>query len=273
MVKNFSHISNVAWLTILDGLRRHALVGLIVLALACQVGGLLFFTFIPRDVGRAANDFVFSVGWLAGLLFIFFHAVNVSAWGEDRRVIHAILARPISRSEYVLGLFSGLAGLLFFLDLILSFLGWLVLHFINSKVDVYYFEFFSNNYYVLSWFSVFLVQLVLLAIVVLISALVRGSFTVLLLSLSYYFICNGLPVVRGSLLGPDAAFTNGYYTLLKWMAAIFPDFERLNYKIFVVTNSPLPPVGELLLNLGLMLLYVGLALAGACAAYSRRDLK
>ncbi len=159
MSKSFQHISSYARLVILDGLRRHALLGLVLLALACQVGGLIFFSFIPRDIGRAANDFVFSVGWLTGLLFLFFHAVNASAWGEDRRVIHAVLARPISRSEYVLGLFSGLASLLFLLNLVLGFLGYGVLVLIHGNIDPYYFEYLSSSYYLLSWFGLYLLQL------------------------------------------------------------------------------------------------------------------
>ena len=273
MTKSLQHISSYAHLVILDGLRRHALLGLVLLALACQVGGLLFFSFIPRDIGRAANDFVFSVGWLTGLLFLFFHAVNASAWGEDRRVIHAILARPISRAEYVLGLFVGLAGLLFLLNCILGLLGYGVLVLIQSNIDSYYFEHLSNGYYLLSWFGLYLLQLVLLSAILLFSGLVRGSFTVLLLSISYYFICNGLPVVRDSLLQQSTGGATGYTTLLKWMTAIFPDFGRFNYKIYVVTEQVFPATGSLFVNFGLMFVYLCLVLWAACIVYGKRDLK
>lgn len=273
MSKSFQHVSSYARLVILDGLRRHALLGLILLALAFQVGGLVFFSFIPRDIGRAANDFVFSIGWLTGLLFLFFHAVNASAWGEDRRVIHAILARPISRAEYVLGLFGGLAALLFILNLILAILGRCILFIIQNNVDRSYFGYLSNSYYTLSWVGLFLLQLAILSVILLFSGLVRGSFTVLLLSISYYFICNGLPVVRDSLLPQGATVGNGYKTLLKWLTAIFPDFDRFNYKIYVVSEQIIPALGELFVNFGLLSAYICLALWAACAVYSMRDLK
>lgn len=273
MSKSFQHISSYARLVILDGLRRHALLGLVLLALACQVGGLLYFSFIPRDVGRAANDFVFSIGWLTGLLFLFFHAVNASAWGEDRRVIHAILARPISRAEYVLGLFFGLAGLMLLLNLILGLLGYCVLIFIQNNVDPYYFEHLSRGYYLLSWFGLSLLQLAVLSVILLFSGLVRGSFTVLLLSISYYFICNGLPVVRDSLLQQSNSGASDYVALLKWMTAVFPDFGRFNYKIYVVTEQILPAARDLIVNFGLMSVYVCLVLWAACAVYNKRDLK
>ena len=273
MFKSFQHISSYARLVILDGLRRHALLGLVLLALACQASGLVYFSFIPRDVGRAVNDFVFSIGWLTGLLFLFFHAVNASAWGEDRRVIHAILARPISRAEYVLGLFCGLAGLLFLLNLVLGVLGYFVLVLIHSNIDSYYFEYLSSSYYLLSWFGLYFLQLVILSVVLLFSGLVRGSFTVLLLSISFYFICNGLPVVRDSLLQQSTGDATGYATLLKWMTAVFPDFGRFNYKIYVVTEQVFPAIGSLFVNFGLMFVYLYLVLWAACAVYGRRDLK
>ena len=273
MSKSFQHISSYARLVMLDGLRRHALLGLVLLALACQVGGLLFFSFIPRDVGRAANDFVFSIGWLTGILFLFFHAVNASAWGEDRRVIHAILARPISRAEYLLGLFGGLAGLLFLLDFILAVLGRCVLALIRNGIDLHYFKYLSDSYFLLSWICLFFLQLMLLAIILLFSGLVRGSFTVLLLSVSYYFICNGLPVVRDSLVQQGVSEGTGFALVLKWMTAVFPDFDRFNYKIYVVSGHIFPAVAELTVNFGLMFVYVCLVLWMACAVYSKRDLK
>ena len=59
MFNRVRRISALTRLIILDGLRRHALIGLILFALAGTTSGLFFFDFIPRDIGRAANDFLF----------------------------------------------------------------------------------------------------------------------------------------------------------------------------------------------------------------------
>ena len=72
MHKKFLRIGSLAWLIILDGMRRHALLGLFLFALTCETGGMFFFDFIPRDIGRASNDFLFSISWLAGILFVLF---------------------------------------------------------------------------------------------------------------------------------------------------------------------------------------------------------
>ena len=84
MLDSIKRISALARLIILDGLRRHALIGLILFALAAITGGLLFFDFIPRDIGRATNDFLFAIIWLTGFIFLLFHCVQVMAWDNER---------------------------------------------------------------------------------------------------------------------------------------------------------------------------------------------
>ena len=116
-------VSALARLIILDGLLRHALIGLVLFALAGTTGGLLLFDFIPRDIGRASNDFLFSITWLTGFIFLLFHGVQVMAWDSERGALHTFLARPISRTEYALAPWTGAA--LLALNVILGgWVGW-----------------------------------------------------------------------------------------------------------------------------------------------------
>ncbi|WP_305047146.1 hypothetical protein [Geoalkalibacter sp.] len=264
-------ISSLARIVVLDGLRRHALIGLVLLALACETGGLFFFGFIPRDIGRASSDFILTIGWLAGFIFLFFHAVHVTAWDEEKRVLHTLLARPLSRAEYVLGTFSGLGILLFLLNMLLGGIGWLILHFIQRMVGPNFFAYFSHGYYVLSLVGILAIQFMILAVIILFSGLVRGSFTVLLLALSFYFISSGLPVVRESLATQGAA--NFLPHLLQGLSAVFPNFGRLDFKPWVVQVASTPEWFHVALNFLFSVLYCGIILGLACAVYHRRDLK
>lgn len=272
MLASLQRIHAVARLILVDGLRRHALIGLVVLALALQCGGLLFFGFIPREIGRASSDFIFSVSWLSGMIFLFFHAVQAMAWGEERRVIHTLLARPIARAEYVLGVYAGLAVLLLLLNLLLGGIGWVVLEVIQKLVSAVFFQDFSLGYFLLTWAGIYLVELTVLAVIMLFSGMVRGSFTVLLMTISYYFICNGLPVVRQT-LAQSPGETESMALLLKWMTGLFPDFSRVDYKLYVLSGKTLPDFSLLLGQYGVLALYSALALWVACAIYRRRDLK
>ncbi len=267
-------ITALARLVILDGLRRHALIGLILFALAGVTGGLLFFDFIPRDIGRASNDFLFSIIWLTGLVFLLFHAVQIMAWDNERGVLHAYLARPISRTEYSLGVFAGLAVLLLLLNSILGAMGWLLLNFIKGSVAEVYFQNLSLAFYLLALVGLYWLQLMVLAVILLISSVVRGSFPVLLLSLCYYFICSGLPVVRESVKQKNTADTSlSLDALLKWLTALFPDFSWLDFKTLVASSDTVPALFQLVIPFTLSTVYMIIVLWLACLIYKRRDLQ
>lgn len=274
MVDHCRRIAALARLIILDGLRRHALIGLVLFALAGTIGGLLFFDFIPRDIARASNDFLFSITWLTGFIYLLFHGVQVMAWDTERGALHTFLARPVSRTEYALGLYSGLAVLLVALNVILGALGWGVLNIIKGSVGIAYFENLSLYFFLLAVAGLFWIQMMILAVILLFSSAVRGSFPVLLLTLCYYFICTGLPVVRESFrqkISADSTQVLGY--LLKWLSAIFPDFSWLDFKTLVASSETIPLPAQLVLPFFQATLYIAIALWLACSIYKRRDLQ
>lgn len=273
MFNRIHRINALARLIILDGLRRHALIGLILFALAGTTGGLIFFDFIPRDIGRATNDFLFSITWLTGFIFLLFHGVQVMAWDNERGALHTFLARPLSRTEYALALYSGLAILLLALNMILGGLGWGVLTFIKSSVAETYFEHLSFPFFLLAGTGLYWIQLMILAIILLLSSAVRGSFPVLLLTLCYYFICSGLPVVRESIKQKPGAASQFLDTLLKWLTALFPDFSWLDFKTLAASSDLAPAASQLTLSFALSTLYIVIVLWLACIIYERRDLQ
>lgn len=266
-------IWSLAQLVIIDGLRRHALMGLILLAFGLEAGGLLFFDFIPRDIGRASADFILSIGWFTGFLFLLFHAVQVMAWDEERRTIHTLLARPISRTQYVLGIFLGLAALLLLLNSILGLLGYGILSLIQNSVKSAYFPHLSPLHYTLSWSGLFCIELMILAVILLFSGLVRGGFPVLLLTVSYYFICTGLPVVRDALSTRAGDAATATTRLLQWLTAVFPNFNRFDFKELVTSEWPGLFFQHLSIDLLLLALYLIVVLWSASIVYQHRDLQ
>lgn len=265
-------ISAVARLEILGGLRRYAILGLVLLAFALEVGGLLFMDFIPRDIGRASADFILTIGWFTGLLFLLFHCVHVFAWNDERRTIHTLLARPIRRREYVLGVYLGLAALLFLLNAILALVGFGVLHLIQNTLHQMYFAQLTVPHYVLAWLGLFCIELMLLAVIAMFSGLVRGAFPVLLLAISYYLICSGLPVVRGAFADSDINAVFPLDTVLTALTVLFPDFGRFDFKEII--TEPFAIAGlKLGLNFGLFACFLIIVLGIACVIYQQRDLQ
>jgi Cu-processing system permease protein len=274
MQNSIKRVAALSRIIFIDGMRRHALIGLLVLALAAEAGGLVFFDFIPRDIGRASNDFIFSVSWIAGFIFLFFHAVQVMAWDEERRVIHLLLARPLSRQEYVVGVFAGLGALLLLLNLTLGIIGWATLMIIKRTVAIGYFSYFSHGFYVQCWLGLSAMELMVLSAIMLFSGLIRGSFPVLLVSLCYYMICSGIPVVC-EIVAQRMRESAGsvIYKFLQVMTAVFPDFSRLDFKDAVVSSLNPPQLTHTLTAFGVVVTYTVLALFLSGTVYKRRDLQ
>ena len=273
MSNRFFRIFSIGQLIVIDGLRRHAIIGLIIFAFAGEVCGLLFFDFIPRDIGRASNDFLFSIAWVTGFIFLLIHGVKAAAWDSERNVVHTFLARPISRTEYILGVFAGLAILLLLLNLILATISWVILNLIKNSVAPIYFQNLSFYLFILSTAGLYYIQLMILSVILFFSGAIRGNFPVLLLTLAYYFICNGLPIVRESVLFETRENTNNVLNLiLKWLTAIFPDFSRLDFKTLVMSAENIIPIKEYCLSFGLSTIYIVIILWFATILYQRRDL-
>lgn len=264
----------LAHLVLLDGFRRNALIGLVLFSLTAEISTFLFFDFIPRDIGRASVDFVFSIIWITGFLFILFHVIQVISLNDTTKALHTYLARPISRKEYVLGVFLGMFYLLCLLNFILATIGWFLLKGVAVEVTSTYFPSLSLYSYILSIFSVLLVETLVLVTAILFSSFVRGTFIVFLLTLSYYLICSGLPVVR-EMVDQRHSVDQGETVseILKWLTAVFPDFSRFDYKNYVIFPEQLPGYSQIGTHFAVIVLYVVIMLWLASEIYNKRDLQ
>lgn len=255
-------------LVFIDGMRRYAFLGLLLLAIFLEISGLFFFGFVPRDIGRVLVEYVVTVGWAAGMIYLLFHAVQVMSWGEDRRIIQLLLSHPLSRTEYVIGVFFGLLFLLAVLNSVLAVASYMVLLVVKSSSGDYFSQ-LGVVEYVLAWGGVFAIEFMVLSAIVVFSGLVRGGFSVLLLSIAYYLICNGLPVALEFFKAGSAFIRN----VLIGLTFLFPNFDRWDYKGLVVAIGNIPPFETLLLDFVYVFLYCVLALALAAKVYGLRDIK
>jgi len=271
-----NRILALAYITFLNGLRRNAVWGLCVFALLFELFGILFMDFFGHDLGRVISDFQFTIMFAAGMIFILFYAVQAIAWDEDHRSIDSILARPISRSEYVLGTMAGLALLLLCFEMLLGGLAAVELLWARSLAGEAYFPVFSGLHFSVAWAALQLVLLVHLAVAMFISAVIRGAFPVMLITLAYSLICSGLPVVRASMSQAQGgnASDQGMVAVLQGMGMLFPNFGALDLKDAVLSHAGIETfIGmQAWLPFSLMGLYMLLVLFLACLVYQRRDI-
>ncbi|MDX8398125.1 MAG: ABC transporter permease subunit [Mariprofundaceae bacterium] len=231
-----NRILAVLHITLLDGIRRHTILGLFILGVLAEMSGLLYIDFFGRDIGRAASDYAFSIMWLIGLCFLFFHATHNMAWDEDRKNIYVMLSRPISRSEYVIGIFLGLALLLIIIQSLLGLSAFIALYLIKSSVLDIYFATLSLPAFFTAWLGLIIMQLCLLAVMLLLSAIFRGAILISMMSLAYYLISSSLPVIRSFMASSDNIALNTMFSILTF---IFPNYSRLDYKDAIASASPL----------------------------------
>lgn len=266
--QSFSRISAISRLVFLDGLRRQAIVGLILFALAAELFGMFFMDFFGRDIGRASSDYLFSIMWISGMFFLFFHAVQTIAMDEERKTIYNIISRPVSRNEYVQGMFLGLGLLLIILHTIFGAVSVGTLYWIKSNLTAEYFSTLNFGYFILTWCGLVLAQLIILSVILLFSGLLRGGFPVMLVSVAYYLICSGLPVAREyASIMTDQTFKH----ILTGLAFIFPDFSRLDFKDAVVGTLE-SSFSTLVQSFTGMTLYLTILIFFACSAYRKKDI-
>jgi ABC-type transport system involved in multi-copper enzyme maturation permease subunit len=269
-----NRIMALAHITFLNGLRRNAVWGLCFFALAFEICGVFFMDFFGHDLGRVICDFQFSIMWAAGMIFILFYAVQAVAWDDDHRIIDSILARPISRSEYVLGSMAGLSLLLLCFEFLLMTLAMGEIIWIKPIIGEVYFPLFSATHFIIAWLALQAILLTHLGIVILVSSAIRGAFPVMLITLAYSLICSGLPVVRESIRQQAETSAQGLDHLLTGMSMLFPDFGVLNLKDSVLSIQSIENmIGmSVWLPFGLISAYLAIVLLLSCMVYERRDI-
>ena len=103
----------LAILTFKEGIRDRALHGITIIGLMMLLATLVITDIFGYEIGKVMVDLNLSTIAFAGLLLTFFVNINLMAKDIDKRTIHCVLSKPISRNEYILGKYFGLIFLVF----------------------------------------------------------------------------------------------------------------------------------------------------------------
>lgn len=181
-------IQAIALITFKEGLRHRVLYGAVVLAIFLLFFSVLISGFFMRDVLKVLLDICLSAVSLGGLLVPFFLSIDLLARDIETRTIYTILAKPVSRAQYILGKYVGLGlitAVIMAVFTLTTFLGiWLATHLYAQ----YFFSYFAAGPILLSVLTAFLGILVLNSAVILWCSLTTSSFLATLLTLSTYVI-------------------------------------------------------------------------------------
>ena len=262
-----------ALLTIKEGIRQRIILGIFVFSLTACCFAVLIGGMFMRDIAKVIIDFCLTAVNLGGLLIPFFLAINFLSKDIENKTIFTILARTVSRSQYIIGTYFGLISLAVLIMVILTCATFLS---IFTGQLLYGTDFFQSVSYVAisiaaigSLFSVMLLS----SLVILWSTLTANSFLVTILTFFTYIIGNSINDVVTFIKADisDVEISPITQTIINTVQFLFPNLAAFDLKAQAAHGIIMPPV-QLLTLAGYGITYTVAVLALAVIFFKHRDI-
>lgn len=257
--RGVTRVVAVAANTFRETVRERVLYNLVFFAVLMTVSGLVLRQLavhqdekIIKDLGLASMD-------IFGHLIAIFLGVGLVGKEIERRSLYPLLAKPLSRGEFLLGKFAGLAFTLWVNLVVMAGGLYLTLLATGGKADLALLK---------ACYLIFLGLLLVVSIALLFSAVTSSTVTAAICTVSLVLAGRFSDVIRNvKEVAPDAPAW-----LLDALYYALPNFRNFDVKNQVVYGDPVS-WSLLLAVTGYWLVYTALALAVAHAAFLRRELQ
>lgn len=250
-------IALIALVTFREVLRRKVQVSLVVFGSFLILASFMISQLTLGHQHRILADLGLSAMSLIGSLLAVFVGATLVAGDIERRVLHAVIAKPVSRTEYVLGRYAGLAVLLVVNLVIMAAVLSLVLVVEGGTRDV--------DVPLLAAFGMMGVQFLVVGAVAILFSSITSSTLAAILGLSV--------VVAGHLTNEMRALWQDEGT--RWLAKaiwyVVPNLGALSLNEAVIYRTPV--TAEAWSAALYAVLYAAAALAIASFGFERRDMK
>ena len=199
---------------------------------------------------------------LIGLLIAVFTGVGLVSKEIDKRTLHAVLARPLPRWEFLLGKFAGLV-LTLAVNTAAMALGLLVaMLYVKHSLE-------RSDATVLVAVYFILLKLALVVALALLFSCFTTPLLAILFTVGLYIV--GLYVQELRDL-PFDLMSPAMSSFTKWLSYLLPNFENFNV-MALAAHGRAVPASLILQNTLYALLYCTIVLTTAAAVFSRRNLK
>ena len=226
-------------ITFLEGVRSRFFYGLFVVACLLFSTTYALSYLFPRDVVKVAVDLSLATASLVGLILTLFWGTESLAKDLEKRTIHMVLAKAVSRSEYIVGKFAGLAVLIGVSMLLLAALASLSVWTVDALTD--------DQYGVIHW-SLFLLSLAMTtlmyglvaSVIFFFSSFVSSTFLALGLTLVVYLIGQSVEELRLLIqAGADGIDISPMLTAVVTVAYhVFPNLAVFDFKAQAAHGLP-----------------------------------
>jgi Cu-processing system permease protein len=262
----------IALITFKEGIRNRAIYGIFLMALMLLIVNFLLCSMIPQEVGKVAVDIALSTVYFSGLLLVFFVGINLMAKDLDKRTIYMVISRPISRPQYIVGKFFGMALIIVVAMVFLSIFAVLSIFLIKLTYPGYFPRFSWPMVLLALTFSI--VPLMLLsAMSFLFASFTSSSFITLVLTMITYIIGRSSYDVKVLVESPEAASMHTSPIMVKLVQLvyyIFPNLSVFDIKTQAAHNIALAP-SYILWVIIYGVVYTSLAVACAALIFRRRE--
>jgi ABC-type transport system involved in multi-copper enzyme maturation permease subunit len=262
----------IAYITLKEGIRNRAIYGISFFAFILLGLNMLIANLAPRDVGKVAVDMALSAVSFSGLLVVLFVGINLVAKDLDKKTIYMVLSKPISRSEYILGKFCGIALILVLTIMFISVFAALSLLVLKTGYENFFLRF--------SWPPVFLAIFFITMALILLSALSflfasfsSTSFITLVLTILSYLIGRSLSDIKALIESSSitgAAVSPITVKVVQAAYYLFPNLSFFDIKMQAAHGLPVP-VATVFWTVAYFLIYTAMSLTAASLVFRRKE--
>lgn len=270
--KKMSNIFLIARITFKECIRNRALYGIFFLGLLLFTANIIITAMFSWELGKVAVDVGLSVVSFSGLIIIFFLSINALSNDLDRRTIYMILSRPINRSQYILGKYTGLGLIILLSSTILGICAALSFKLATAGHEAFIPMHFSWPVFFLGLTYLSLSLLVLLAISFLWVSITTHPFTAVLLSMLSYFIGQNVENVKNMIIKSQMFEDNVLLIkVTEFISWVFPNLAAFDLKTSAAYGLPVN-ASYLSAVAAYGLSYIGICLILTIMIFQRREL-
>ena len=255
-----------------DSLRERVAYGLVFFALLLMAASFLLAQVTAGQDVKIIKDLGLAASSAIGLFIAIFFGIGLVTKEVDRRSIYSLLSKPVTRSQFIVGKYLGLATTLVVNLAVMTVAFYLVLAYLDTTTAARAKEAWEApalDPQMLKAFALIGVELLVMTAVALFLSTFSSPFLSVALSVAVYIIGHFGEDLRNldSLVQSPAVASLGravYY--------VMPNLARLDVKSAVVHAVPVSGTHVLFSALSAAL-YIGVLLVAATIIFSRRDLK
>ena len=203
-------------------------------------------------------DFGLAAISILGLIVTVFIGTNLVNKEIEKRTVYILVAKPLSRSELIVGKHIGLSAVLAVLLIVMTVIYGLILSLSGISYPI--------GSILVTVIFIF-IQLSLLPAVAILFGVFTSSLLATLFTFGIYLMGN---LSRDLVKLGDLSDNLGIKKLMMGLYVILPDLSRLNLKNDAVYGL-LPSMANLVSNFGYALLYIILLLSITIAIFARRE--